>query len=141
MEQGNRLYRIWYAMKQRCYNEKHVGFKYYGAKGVTVCKEWLDSFEVFEVWALLNGYSPDLSLDRGKNGKGYTPENCRWVTWAVQMQNRKNPNPTRKGMTYKKEKVNLKQLAENLGVCAETLRKRLKKGQPIEAPIRKYSKK
>jgi hypothetical protein len=49
-------YRSWQSMKARCYNKNHISYKNYGERGITVCNEWLSSFETF-----LNdlGYKPD----------------------------------------------------------------------------------
>ena len=81
-ESGTRLYRIWHAMKERCYRTGAINFKWYGGKGVKVCEEWKNSFEVFRDWALANGYSSGLTIDRIDSSLGYSPNNCRWLTRA-----------------------------------------------------------
>ena len=75
-------------MQQRCYSPEHYGFKYYGAKGVTVCDEWRYSFVAFKDWALSHGYQEHLTLDRIDPYGDYCPENCRWATWKEQAQNK-----------------------------------------------------
>lgn len=77
-----RLYRIWSGMKQRCYNNKSTGFRWYGEKGIKVCDEWLNSFESFKEWALNNGYEETLTIDRIDPMKDYSPLNCQWLTPA-----------------------------------------------------------
>lgn len=77
---NTRLYRIWAGMKQRCYNTEHRAYRWYGAKGVTVCEEWKTDFKAFYDWALSNGYAEDLSIDRINNSLGYEPSNCQWIT-------------------------------------------------------------
>lgn len=82
-----RLYRIWKAMRNRCNNPKHSGYRNYGQRGVRVCDEW-DEFLIFQKWATENGYTEPLadtpikdrlSIDRVDPNGNYEPSNCRWV--------------------------------------------------------------
>jgi len=66
-------------MIQRCTNPKHKHYNSYGGRGITVCKEW-ESFEAFLDWALKNGYSDTLEIDRKENDGNYEPGNCRFIT-------------------------------------------------------------
>lgn len=83
---NHRLNSIYHSMKQRCYNPKHKAYYLYGAKGVTVCKEWLDSFTAFTEWAFANGYKDDYELDKDElceqlniYPKVYSPQTCKWI--------------------------------------------------------------
>lgn len=75
-----RLYGIFNGMKQRCYNAKHPSYEYYGAKGITICDEWLNDFMSFKEWAESHGYTDELTIDRIDPKKGYSPDNCQWLT-------------------------------------------------------------
>ena len=50
-------------MKQRCYNPNEKSYKWYGAKGIKICDEWINSPKSFEEWSLQNGYNDNLTID------------------------------------------------------------------------------
>lgn len=127
-----RLHSSYRAMKSRCYDPKYHSFKHYGGRGITVCEEWLDSEKVtagkyihnqskgyiaFKEWALHNGYQEGLTLDRIDTNKGYSPENCRWVTMKAQCNNKRN----NKLITYKGITMTLKQWSEKLSINYTTV--------------------
>lgn len=82
-EQYTHLLSIYNGMKNRCYNKNNPNYKFYGAKGITICNEWLNNengFKNFYNWSNANGYYEGLSIDRIDNTKGYSPENCQWMS-------------------------------------------------------------
>lgn len=83
------LYSVWYNMISRCNNPNYHNYKNYGYKGIKICDEWL-VFENFYEWSISNGYKNKLTIDRIDNSKNYTKDNCRWVDWKVQENNRTN---------------------------------------------------
>ena len=78
---------VWCCMKRRCYCKKDNRYNRYGGRGITVCKEWLDSFKSFYKWAVENGWENGLHIDRINNNEEYGPHNCRFVTRKESMRN------------------------------------------------------
>jgi len=85
----SRLYNIWSKMRNRCNNPNNERYEDYGGRGITVCKEWNETFIYFWNWALANGYSDTLTLERKDNNLGYNPKNCKWATYKEQNKNRR----------------------------------------------------
>ncbi|MBQ8382036.1 MAG: hypothetical protein IJX47_02395 [Clostridia bacterium] len=133
----SRLYHIWNSMKQRCSNPKAISYKYYGAKGVVVCEEWKSDFRAFFAWAMSNGYSDELTIDRKDASGDYCPENCVWAT------NKEQQNHTSYNRLYTHEgrTQNVMQWAEETGTSANMLYKRLLRGWSFEKALTTESKK
>mgnify|MGYP002523134152 CR=1 FL=1 len=85
-----KLYKTFRDMKNRCFNKNDYHYKWYGAKGVSICKEWLDDFMSFYNWSYEHGYKEGLTIDRIDVNGNYEPANCRWVTLKENCNNRTN---------------------------------------------------
>lgn len=85
----HKLYRVYYAIKQRCYNVKDKHYNHYGERGIKMCDEWL-KYEDFLSWALTHGYKKGLQLDRINCNGNYEPSNCRWVDSSTNNYNKRN---------------------------------------------------
>ncbi len=130
-----RLYNIWKIMRQRCLNPNSGNYKYYGARGIKVCKQW-DSFSNFQVWALSNNYKDHLTIERINVNGHYRPGNCEWIPPSEQAN-----NTTRNVVVDGK---NLSQWAKELNVSRSMLQGRYQRGQTgkqLLRPRRKESSK
>lgn len=131
-----RLNNIYTLIKRRCNNPKDKNYKEYGARGITICAEWSNKERVYEnhasntkgwlsfkQWALSNGYTDNLTIDRIDNNKGYYPDNCRWVSMKEQSNNRRSCQLIK----YNNKTLNIKQWCEELGLNYKRTRDRLNK--------------
>jgi len=129
-------YIAWQSMKKRCTNPNTMHYHRYGGRGITVCPQWLDSFEAFLTDV---GPRPGIgyTLDRSDNNKGYEPGNVRWSTKREQARNRSDNVQ----YTYQGETKTLVEWAEHFGMKNSQLRTRWYKGirgEELFAPVKKY---
>lgn len=83
------LYSRWKGINKRCHYEKDDSYKDYGGRGIYVCSEWRHDFKPFYEWAIANGYSEELEIDRKENDGPYAPWNCRFVTRSINAVNKR----------------------------------------------------
>lgn len=83
------LYFILKAMIRRCFNPSCKEYSNYGARGITVCNDWMSSIKTFIEWAEVKGYKKGLQIGRIDNNESYTPDNCRFVTRKENILNRR----------------------------------------------------
>lgn len=122
-------YRAWRAMIQRCYDPCSDAYKYYGAKGVSVCERWLCSFSAF---ALDMGDRPEgMSIDRIDGNGNYEPSNCRWTSHVQQSRNRSS----NRVLTFNGKTQTAVEWAEELGANPFTIYSRLKRGWSHERAL------
>lgn len=134
-----RLYSIYNSMKQRCNNKNNHAYKNYGGRGIKVCDEWNkpDGLKNFAEWALNNGYSDDLTIDRINVNGDYEPSNCRWVSISEQSKN------TRRNVLicYEGKTMILSDFSRITGIDHRYISRFLKKGVSIEEIINNWEKK
>lgn len=116
------LYRVWRSMKDRCYRSKCKGYVNYGGRGIVMCDEWKNDFEIFHNWALKNGYRKGLTIERINNNGNYEPSNCCWIPKSKQSSNRRNCHY----ITYHGETKTLSEWSRELHVDRETVRNKEK---------------
>lgn len=113
-------YKVWGNMIQRCTNPKDTGWRFYGARGVTVCDRWLKSFEAFFA-DMGKRPSKDLSIDRIRSTGAYEPGNCRWTTRKVQNRNTRS----NRLITYNGRTQTLADWADETGLPYGLIRSRI----------------
>lgn len=128
---SDRVYQIWFNMVRRCTDPTRPEFQAYGARGISVCSEWL----TFENFYLDMGDPPPgrSSIDRIDNSKGYSKGNCRWADDFIQANNRSNNHI----VVIDGVKYTAVQAAKKFGINYGTLRSRLRRGWSDERAITK----
>lgn len=126
------LYRVWEGMKERCSNPASAKYHIYGGSGISVCDEWRE-YSVFRTWAVEHGYKKGLTLDRIDGGNGYSPNNCRWATYAQQNRNKRDNRLVEWGG----RKILVRDLAIENGLHPNTLAYRLDTGMDLQAALTK----
>ena len=125
---NTRLYQIWAGMHKRCENCNASNYSDYGGRGISVCDEWND-FVPFHDWAMANGYTEELSIDRINVDLNYTPENCRWVGSVAQANNRRSS----RYYEYNGETHTISEWSKILNIPYKKLWKHINSGKPIES--------
>lgn len=125
---GTRIYNIWCLMKKRCGFEKSINYHNYGKRGIKVCDEWLNNFNAFYDWAMANGYTDKLSIERIDNNGNYEPNNCKWAT----RQEQNNNTRRNRFIIVNGEKLTLAQISRKYNINKNTLWGKLNHNLPIE---------
>lgn len=128
------FYRKWRSIKARCKNKKFPSYKRYGGRGIKICDRWLkyenfkeDMYKSYLEHAKLYG-KDNTTIERINNDGNYCKENCKWITWKEQYENKSNIHLiTYKGKTQRRTKW-----AEELGINKGTLKDRFARGWTVE---------
>lgn len=126
-----RLFRIWSGIKSRCFDKNEPAYPRYGGRGIVMCQEWKEDFAKFRDWSLSHGYTDELTCDRIDNDKGYSPDNCRWVTMKVQSRNTRRTHY----LTINGETLSVADWADRNGIKKDLVYFRLKKGWTPEEAV------
>lgn len=124
------LYTVWQGMITRCHNPHHRAFARYGARGISVCPQWRESFETF-YQDVSDGYAAGLQLDRINNNGNYEPGNVRWATASQNNRNTRRNNV----VEFAGQRRCVTDWAEVLDLSYDALRNRLRRGWPIERAL------
>ena len=139
---NTKLYSIYCGIKCRCSNPHYKYYDRYGGRGISVCDEWIKSFDAFEKWAYEKGYNPNLngteqSIDRIDIDGDYSPDNCRWVNQTEQVRNRSNT----RWVPYDGNMVNPYDFAKMFGITNKSyVYRHLDKGETGEQILEKWRK-
>ena len=130
-----KLHEVFLSIKKRCNNPRSNAYKNYGGRGIKVCDEWGDrkfGYRRFEKWALENGYKQGLSIDRIDVNGNYCPENCRWVDWKTQCNNKR----VNRYFFVNGEKLTIAQIADKFGIDYALIKCRVRRGWSIDDALR-----
>lgn len=123
-----RIYEIWKNMKRRCYDKTNHRFLNYGGRGITICDEWRNDFVSFHKWAIDNGYTNELTIDRIKVDGNYEPSNCKWSTKLEQSYNTTRTHY----LTYNGKTQCISQWAKELNLTCSAIQHRLQRNWTLD---------
>lgn len=128
-ENGKRskLSKAWDSMKRRCLNSKELYYRYYGGRGISICKQWMD-YKNFHDWAIKNGYRDGLTIERIDVNGNYEPGNCKWIPKGEQSRNRRG----RHIIFYMGQSRMLTEWGNILNIDPKVLSNRLRRGWSVE---------
>jgi len=126
---GTPAYLSWLSMIQRCTDKKSRSYKNYGGRGIGICAQWRNSFEVF--FADMGARPKGTTLGRIDGNAGYLPENCEWQTQAVQSRNRRNNHL----ISFNGLELTIEDWSRETNIFRKTIDRRLAAGWSIERTL------
>lgn len=124
-------------MRQRCRDPNIEEYPIYGGRRIRVCSEW-DDYKAFRSWAMVNGYSDNLTIDRIDSNGNYEPSNCRWATYVEQNNNLRS----NKLISFRGKTKTAKEWSREFGIKYGTFQSRLRYGWSMkkiaETPIQRH---
>lgn len=122
----SKLYRRWSSMITRCENKSVEKYKDYGNRGIKVCEQWRNSFEIF-LRDVRMPPTPKHQIDRIDNNGDYEPGNVHWVTIEEQANNKRSTIM----LTHDRQTLPLSTWSKLVNIKRKTLRARIKAGWPV----------
>jgi hypothetical protein len=122
--------KIWSAIKSRCFCKGDTGYPWYGARGITVCDRWRDSYDNFMA-DMGPRPTPKHSIDRIDSNGHYEPSNCRWAT---KLEQANNTRANRVIVAFDRAQT-LTQWSRETGIKVGTIWRRLKFGMVPEQAV------
>lgn len=123
---GTPEYNAWRSAKGRCNNPRDRMFKTYGERGIKMCREWSEDFNKFFDHVGPKP-SPEYSIDRIDNDRGYEPGNVKWSNDFEQAGNKTN----NRKFTICCQTKHLKDWSKDFGVSYKRAHERLQSGWDI----------
>lgn len=124
------LYYRWYGMIQRCEHPNNRAYRWYGAKGIKVCKRWHD-FQLF-LDDMEKDFRANLTIERRDSNKDYCPSNCYWAPWSKQHETKGDHS---KMLTLNGKTLPLKEWSKRTGIKRGTIHSRLAGGWSVEKTL------
>lgn len=124
------MYKVWSAMKRRCFFSSDKGYKWYGARGIKVCERWMEFKNFYKDMGLC---PKGLQLDRINTNGDYDPSNCRWTDPTTQGNNRRDNHM----LTYKGKTMTMAKWIRECGINKTTFIMRLRRGWSLERAMTK----
>jgi hypothetical protein len=119
-------YKSWSAMVQRCTNPRSDHWKYYGARGISVCFRWRSSANFLADMGPMP--APGMTIERIDVNGNYEPGNCRWATKEEQRRNMR----CSVYVQYRERRMLLMDVIRELGLSSDVVRARLKIGWSLD---------
>lgn len=121
-----KIYKTFYGMKQRCYNQNNPEYKNYGGRGIGICDEWLNDFTKFYEWMISAGWENgktgrEQTIERNDVNGDYCPGNCKLIPIEEQQLNKSN---SRRITAFGETKI-LSQWANETGIPITTIKARI----------------
>lgn len=114
-------YRLWRMIRERTRSD-HPN---YGGRGISLHPSW-ERYDAF-LADVGRRPSPDHSLDRIDNDRGYEPGNVRWATREEQQRNTRRT----RFVEHDGRKASVSEFARKAGMPANTVHERLDRGWSV----------